>query len=398
MLSWREAVRPVTRRTYATYARMKAPLPRTRTISRGPIHILGFHSSTSGIGRSAQILSKMLESLGYQVHNVDVEPLFVRAPWHYKGELPGLETPGPVICVINPPELPFALAHFGSKLRDRRRIGYWAYELASVPLHWREAFDLLHEVWVPTDFVREAVQRLNPGFPIFAIPHMPSDLLDRANETEVVKNDKPVILTMFDMRSSFDRKNPLGAIEAYRRAFATEHEARLIVKGNHVGDDPAGRAKLEEAVNARGDIDLMTEQLPHHEVMQLIANCDIFLSLHRAEGFGLSLMEAMHAAKPVVATGWSGNTDFMDDETSMLVPAKMVPVRDTRNIYREGEWAEPDLDAAAQALKTLADDESLRNDMGLRAQASAREYCRLEHFAKTLDVRLRRWAEKKDAA
>jgi glycosyltransferase involved in cell wall biosynthesis len=94
------------------------------------------------------------------------------------------------------------------------------------------------------------------------------------------------------------------------------------------------------------------------------------LSLHRGEGFGLVLAEAMLLGKPVVATGWSGNTDFMDATNAALVGYRLVPARDDRLVYR-GLWAEPDVEEAALLLRKLADDADLRRDLGRRARASA---------------------------
>ena len=169
---------------------------------------------------------------------------------------------------------------------------------------------------------------------------------------------------MADSRSSFTRKNPAAAVEAFRRAFGTSTDARLVVKlnGNRKDVDTLVRS-LRLAPNDT----VISEFVDDAALGELLRSADTLLSLHRSEGFGLPMLEAMAHGVPVVGTGWSGNTDFMDEDNSLLVPYRLVPVTDPAGIYSNSIWAEPDVDAAADLLRQLAGDEALHTRLAKAA-------------------------------
>jgi len=177
-----------------------------------------------------------------------------------------------------------------------------------------------------------------------------------------------VVLVSFNLASSFARKNPFAAVAAFRGAFGDRRDRILVLKVGHPEHAPADFARLAQLARAP-NIRLETHTLPPEDRHALTACADIVLSLHRGEGFGLVLAEAMLLGKPVVATGWSGNTDYMDGTNAALVGYRLVAARDDRLVYR-GLWAEPDVAQAAVFLRTLADDPDLRRDLGERARIS----------------------------
>ena len=142
----------------------------------------------------------------------------------------------------------------------------------------------------------------------------------------------------------------------------------MVLKVSHPDHAPADFARLVQMVQAP-NIRLETRVLPPGDRHALTACADIVLSLHRGEGFGLVLAEAMLLGKPVIATGWSGNTDFMGCMNAALVSYRLVPARDDRSVYR-GQWAEPDVAEAASLLRALADDPTRRIALGERARVS----------------------------
>ena len=178
-----------------------------------------------------------------------------------------------------------------------------------------------------------------------------------------------VTLVSFNLASSFVRKNPFAAIAAFRRAFGDRLDRILVLKVSHPEHAPADFARLTQTAqgpNIRIDTRILLPADRH-----ALTNCaDIVLSLHRGEGFGLVMAEAMLLGKPVVATGWSGNTDFMDSGNAALVPYRLAPAHDDRSVYR-GLWAEPDVGEAAAILRALADNPSARRALGDRARSSA---------------------------
>jgi glycosyltransferase involved in cell wall biosynthesis len=192
-------------------------------------------------------------------------------------------------------------------------------------------------------------------------------------------------VTAFDTRSDFARKNPLGALEAFERAFAGHPEGygvRLVLRIQNARGRAAAPGGPEATLRARATADprviLVDGELARADVLSLVASCDAYVSLHRSEGLGLGPLEAMSLGKPAVATAWSGNLDYMSEYDSLLVPAREVAVSGTSiGAYRrermgEGQtWAEPDLDAAAGHLRALAEDPALRARLGARAAEAA---------------------------
>ena len=184
-------------------------------------------------------------------------------------------------------------------------------------------------------------------------------------------DDAVIVLVSFNLASSYVRKNPLAAIAAFRAAFGERPDRILVMKVGHPDHAPADFAALATAADAP-NIRLETRVLPTADHYALIAACDIVLSLHRSEGFGLVPAEAMLLGKPVIATGWSGNTDFMDRSNSALVGYRLVPVIDPRQVYQGGLWAEPNVADAVAHLRRLADGAEERRRLGERARESVR--------------------------
>ncbi|MDG2521308.1 glycosyltransferase family 4 protein [Caulobacter segnis] len=352
----------------------------------GPIIVAGFHGSVLGIGEAARSLSATLRSAGFEVIDWDVSALFGHERRIQAGD-PAAPSPGAgtLIAHMNPPELLQLIAlHGGDALKGRRAIGYWAWELEHLPRAWKPAFRHVDEVWAPSRFTAEAVEEVAPrGMTIRVLPHplAPTDLApDRARFE--LPDDAVVVLSAFDLRSTLARKNPLAAIAAFKRATGrTLSKALLVLKT--VGADAASPllAQINAAIGDAPNIRLFNGVLSPEDRDRLVASADIILSLHRSEGFGLWLAEGMLAGKPVVATAWSGNMDFMAPKAAALIPARLVAVDDRQGMYAGGRWAEADLDSAEARLAELIDDAAARRTMGAAAKA---------HAAKALDPA--RWA------
>ncbi len=258
-------------------------------------------------------------------------------------------------------------------VRGRRVIGYWAWELPVVPDDWRKGVRLVHEVWVPSRFVADAIASILPrdgSVPLRVIPHalaaMPPKPFSRDRASFGLPADAVVVLTSFNFESSFARKNPLGAIDAFRRAFGDRRDRMLVVKVLNTGFDPASLAQLRQAISGVSNIVIVEQKFTNEDNLAFIAAADIVLSLHRSEGFGLVMAEAMMLGCPVVATAWSGNMDFMDEQSAALVTAKMVVPDDSAGVFAlpGAVWADPDLDQAAAHLRRLAEDPAARAALG----------------------------------
>lgn len=332
-------------------------------------------SRASGLGEGARLMLAALQQAQLPAWPVDVGPLL---PAH-SADLPARsDTPPPgvpLVLHVNPPLLPLLLYRLPRSLvRGRRIIGYWAWELPSAPPDWRVGARFVHEAWVPSHFSAAALEPLLPGrvrvvpHPLAAVPPVPA-ALDRS--AFGLPQAAVVVLVSFNLASSLERKNPLAAIAAFRAAFGDRPDRILVLKIGNPDHFPADFARITDAVADAPNIRLETRLLPPADLHALTACCDIVLSLHRSEGFGLILAEAMLLGRPVIATGWSGNMTFMDADCAALVGYRLVPTQDPRRVYANAVWAEPDQDSAVAQLRRLADDPAARQALGTKGRAAA---------------------------
>ncbi|HRE03018.1 MAG TPA: glycosyltransferase family 4 protein, partial [Ilumatobacteraceae bacterium] len=275
------------------------------------------------------------------------------------------------IVVANADQFAFVVADHGDMLRDRYTIGYWFWELDEVPPSMAAALADVDEVWTGSEFVADAFRRIT-NQPVHCMPlpvEEPSPSApDRARFG--VPNDAFVFVTTFDHRSVPERKNPFGAIEAFRRAFADGEGPVLWVKS--INGDQLWRSheRVLLAAAGRSDIVVTDAHLSHADQMAVLAASDCLVSLHRSEGLGLHCAEAMWLGKPVIATRYSGNLDFMDDTCAALIDYTLTPVRHGEGVYPEtSQWADPDLDQAAAWMRRLVADRDVVTALGAAARA-----------------------------
>ena len=244
----------------------------------------------------------------------------------------------------------------------RHRIGYWFWELSHFPLAFAPAFEHCDEVWAPTRFCLDAFTPLSP----VAVRWMPPSVPGRAVEPAARADwgapaDRFLFLFAFDARSVPERKNPGGLLAAFARAAAESPlPLHLLVKVNH-GDEAPEVVRELEARAAGLPVTISTATVSRAAVDSLIAGCDAFVSLHRSEGLGLPLIEAMQLGRPVVATGYGGCTDFLDERTGWVVEHSLVPLRQAYGPYPAGAvWAEPDVRHAAELMVRVVTDSEAR--------------------------------------
>ncbi|MCK8786795.1 glycosyltransferase family 4 protein [Roseomonas sp. NAR14] len=347
------------------------PPPTARTVT-----ICGLLTSPTGIGEGARLAARLLAENGWRVGLLDMTAMFAIPTVKVDGmDHPNMEwrdLGGPLIVHLNPPEFQIVLFRLGLSGRGRRLIGNWVWELPIVPPVWRKAFRLPHEVWAPSRFVADSLRRSGFGGPVRLIPY-PVTMPDPATLPPRAPADSRrfTVLLVFAFDSGYVRKNPLAAVAAFRRAFGDRTDVELVIKTR--GSTLTGRPERElaEAVAGAPNIRLTDATLRRDEYVALLAGADVYLSLHRAEGFGIPLAEAMLLGTPVVATGWSGNVDFMAGEDSCLVPAAMIRAEDDTPAYRglRSEWADPSVEAAADWLRRLEADPALRRRIGEAGRA-----------------------------
>jgi glycosyltransferase involved in cell wall biosynthesis len=351
----------------------RKPDARPPAVSQGVI-VAGDVGGANGLAESARLIHDSAARHGFSRGLVPLGlPSVVPPP-----DAAALAPDAALIAVVNAPILPVGLLRFPKNfLAGRRVIGVWAWELPVLPGHWKHGATFAHEVWAPSKFTAAAIETLAPGrvrvvpYPLAAAPLA----VTGGRATLGLPADKMIVLTVFNLASSMARKNPLGAIAAFRAAFGDSDEHLFVLKLSGIDDFPDDVARLRAAIGPATNIRLMTETLSEPDLRGLIAASDIVLSLHRSEGFGLIPAAAMLLGRPVVATNWSGNVDFMTAETSALISYRLIPVIDPRGNYQlpGAVWAEPDIEDAAAWLRRLAGDAGLRAAMGAAGQALAHE-------------------------
>ncbi len=340
-----------------------APRPVQDAVGGMPVTVAGLMRSTTGIGEGARLCLAALQDLDIETASIDFsERLNLADMPGTNPSAPIASTPGDgtLIVHMNAPYLPLALLAMGrASIRRKRMIGYWSWELPRIPESWRVGFPFVHEIWVPSRFTADAV-RAEIDVPVHIVPHpmlpIPAQATDWRQRLGIHAGDM-VVGTLFHMGSSFARKNPLGAVEAFQRAFGSDPTAHLI------------RLALLDTIAGRANIHVIEQKLTDHEMADLLRAFDVLLSLHRTEGFGLPLARAMQLGKLVIATGWSGNLDFMSRDNSMLVDYSLVPARDPQGKYdyRDMNWADPSIDHAVACLRLAADQPALRHTLGAQA-------------------------------
>jgi glycosyltransferase involved in cell wall biosynthesis len=275
------------------------------------------------------------------------------------------------LITINADQLPvFARAH-PPYLEGRYNIGFWAWELPEFPPMWASSFRYTDEIWVPSQFTRDAVAAAS-NLPVHVVPHSIDPTLNgtlRGDRKRFgMKPGTFVFLFFFDFHSIMERKNPLGLIEAYKKAFGSRIDVELLIKTSHSGQYQKELAMLQKAASGT-NVRLMDCVLSREEKHQLMLAADSYISLHRSEGFGLTLAEAMLCGKPVIATAYSGNMDFMTPETSFLIPAQVVTLDRNYGPYQAGcHWAQPDLNSAVDAMRQVVDNRETALEIGAKAR------------------------------
>jgi glycosyltransferase involved in cell wall biosynthesis len=275
------------------------------------------------------------------------------------------------LVAVNADELGNFVNQVGTAFFDGRyTIGMWAWELEEFPAHWYYAFDHVDEVWANSEFSRRAFAAATDkpvyAFPLPIVEPRPRPHVDRA---ALGLPDGFLFLFCFDFFSTLARKNPDGLIEAFSAAFAPGEGPILVLKGLNGELRLPELEKLKLLAGERPDVVILDRYLDHDENAALMSACDCYVSLHRSEGFGLTMAEAMALGKPVIATGYSGNLDFMDERTAYLVPYRAGAVPEGCAPYPAGaRWAEPDLDVAAQLMRRVVEHRLEATELGARGR------------------------------
>jgi hypothetical protein len=362
-------------------AALLPPTPASVVVTTGrqiAVNVVGYLTESLGLGEAARLYVTALKAAGVPVSTAGARvQLPVEEPQEqalarygrqlYEHRTLPYDPPFNLVCV-NPDQLPALLEEqHGRFARGSYTIGQWGWETDVLPAHWVPLFDAVDEIWVYSRYVADMIGRWSP-VPVVTVP-LPVVMPDPGDASlELDPGDGYLFLFVFDFFSTLQRKNPAGLVEAFIRAFSPGEGPRLVLKAMNGSFRREALDALRYKIGDRPDITLIDEHVDRSTYAALLARSDCYVSLHRAEGFGLTIAESMALGKPVIATGYSANLDFMTPANSYLVDYELTKVGPEAEHYPpEGSWAEPDLDHAASLMRRVTERREEAREKGLRA-------------------------------
>jgi glycosyltransferase involved in cell wall biosynthesis len=319
------------------------------------VNVIGYLQGELGLGEAARKMVTAVERAGVPTATVTYTRVVARQQHLFAERGGGIAPYDTNIICVNADQLPLLHRDLGPEvLAGRYAIGVWFWEAAHFPADLHPSFDLVDEVWVASEFVREAVAaETEKQVHIVPIP-LEAPRISPRSRAELGLPDGFLFLFIFDYFSVNARKNPIGVVEAFKRAFSEGAGPTLLVKSINGDQRRDALERLQEAAAGRGDLLVRDGYMEPDEKDALVAACDCYVSLHRSEGLGLTMAEAMSLAKPVIATGYSGNLTFMSEGNSYLVRSTPTTIPPGSDPYPPGvEWAEPDLEHAAKLMRRV---------------------------------------------
>lgn len=345
------------------------------------LNVVGWFRAELGIGESARCMARATAAAKIPHAFIDMKlPCLNRMGDNsFAAQLQSTNPYRANVFHIDPPVSGDIDHHHGAPFRrDRYNIAYWAWELTEFPDQWVDACQYYDEIWCPSAFVRDAIAAKVP-LPVQVMPHAIDFSIPVGDQREKfdLPTDRCTFLFLYDLNSYQERKNPHAVIEAYRRAFPDESNVQLVIKTQNPERNPKAYKQLKAALEGLTHTTLIARTLSREDVHNLEAACDVFVSLHRSEGFGLAVAEAMFVGKPVISTNWSATAEFVNAKNGFPVPYDLIELSETHGPYEKGQiWADPRIDDAAHSMKTVAALPDLGRSLGdqgakdIRAQFS----------------------------
>ncbi len=366
------------------------------------INVVGYVRGEFGLGESsrAQIRSIKAADIPHTICNID-STSHGNGDNTFASEFTNDNPYAINLLNFNAEAMPEFLDNIGDEyLKGKYNIGYWAWELPTFPKEWEWLFQYYDEIWVPSGYCAEALSVVSP-VPVVKIMHsinLPAPVLSREEtifpgkdgEEMRFEKDKFIFLFMFDFHSTVARKNPLGVIEAFKRAFkATNQDVTLMIKFSNAKHYPQEFEMVTEAAKSHPNIQFINARLPKDVVNALFYNCDCYVSLHRAEGFGLTMAEAMFYEKPVIATGYSSNVEFMNTGNSFLVSYDLIRVEKDSGSYKKGNiWADASVEHTAALMHYVFHNYEAAKQVGYRGASEMQDMLNPANIGKKIRHRV----------
>jgi glycosyltransferase involved in cell wall biosynthesis len=356
------------------------------------LNLAGYFQSASGLGEGVRSTVRALKArnVPFVLNNCNFNLEYHKSETGVNDF--SIDNPHPVNVVqINADSMVRFVNSFGKDyLKNRYNIGFWLWEMLRFPREWFYAFSLFDEIWTPSNFCVEAIAAVSP-IPVVKIPlaiDLPAPALTRADVG--LPHDKFVFLFIFDFCSSSDRKNPAALIAAFLKAFGADNkDVLLFIKSANADVLPVKAAEMRARAAGAGNIKFVDQKMSRDEINNLIFHSDCYVSLHRAEGFGLTPAEAMFYGKPVIATNYSANTDFMNVNNSFPVKYRLKAVEENFGFFIKGDlWADADVEHAAEMMRFVFENPAEAKRVGTRAAEDIRENLSPSKVGQQIESRL----------
>jgi glycosyltransferase involved in cell wall biosynthesis len=378
-------------------------------MSRFGINVIGCVSSNTGLGVSARNIVRLLLTKDCPVSILDLDPGESRGGYdrtfsrYFVKRAEDLSHPVN-LTVLPMVSVPGFLVNSPFELISAAQlnVGCFWWELEVLPKRWIEGLGLFDVLLAGSRFIQDVLKSHleNVSTLFFRHPlYLPAEIRSARAQFNL-PGDAIVYVTICEPTSDLNRKNPFAAVDAFNRALRDNSRAHLVVRLNNAGAGrlEAGLEQLRSRCQGNDRIHILDRALSYEDILRLYASADVFVALHRSEGLGLGLMEAMRLGKPVIATAWSGNMSYMDQTNACLVRYSLIDVEPTVSVYRRAirgkraVWADPDLDHASAWMKALADEPDRRLTIGRKAAQDMANYQRQAEDGCFLDE-LRRLTE-----
>lgn len=328
------------------------------------IKLAGYLSAVLGIGEVARRLATSLFAAGIDLELIDLQTTKSRnfeanlKKWEVKHKSPRFK----YVSVVNPDQFALtSLLCLNPRNEPDSAVGVWSWELAEAPNFFEWAAKSLDEIWTYSDFMADSFQNLKqiPKVQKFNLHARPfGETKEKSRAILGVSNKDFLCSVVFDFFSDVRRKNPWASVYSYLEAFPKQGSAKLAIKTINSEHYPEERLKLLSLIEGRNDIKLIEDYLSEEDLRRLINASNVHISLHRSEGFGINLFDALSDGVPVIATGYSGNLEYMNDFPELLVPFDLIKVQKYAGYNINSYWAEPDVRSAARILRKISLDPS----------------------------------------
>lgn len=357
------------------------------------INLIGDILAETGLGQSMRILASILEEGGipFTIKQVDSPGGLKLDNDMWESRISDDLKYSINLIHINPNIWAENYNRFSENILNYRyNIAYWLWELEEFPDRWVDCIETVDEIWTPSEFISNCIRK-KTNKTVETVPY--SIQLDTNNyyprEFFKLPLDKFLFLTMYDYKSIQERKNPQAVIKAYKAAFGQDDlEVGLVIKINHL-NNKMELVQLKQELAGYPNIYYIIDNLSRKEVESLIADSDALISLHRSEGFGLPLAEAMYLGTPVVATGWSANTEFMDKDCSCLVDYKLVKINKSIGPYEKGNyWADADVNQASEYMRKLYENKQYWKQISVNGKNCIRERLKAENALTVINKKI----------